>query len=104
MRWGEIIRRLVLIPPTLFGVCIIIFVLLRVVPGDPIAMMISPGASPADIERLRAFYGLDQSIPQQFITWFGQALRGDFGRSISVHQSVFALVRERLPATLELAL
>ena len=104
MRWGEIIRQLVLIPPTLFGVAVIVFVLLRVVPGDPIAMMIPPGASAADIDRLRAFYGLDQSIPQQFVTWFGQALTGDFGRSISLHQSVFELVRARLPATLELAL
>jgi ABC-type dipeptide/oligopeptide/nickel transport system permease component len=103
MRWGEIIRRLVLIPPTLVGVAVIVFVLLRVVPGDPIAMMIPPGASPADIDRLRAFYGLDQPILQQFITWFRQALRGDFGRSISVHQSVFELVLARLPATLELA-
>ncbi len=104
MRWGEIIRRLVLIPPTLVGVAVIVFVLLRVVPGDPIAMMIPPGASAADIERLRAFYGLDQPILQQFITWFGQALTGNFGRSISVHQSVFELVRARLPATLELTL
>src|SRR6202051_3203270 len=104
MRWGEIIRRLVLIPPTLFGVCIIVFVLLRVVPGDPIAMMIPPGASPVDIDRLRAFYRLDQPILQQFITWFGQALSGNFARSISVHQSVFELVLARLPATVELAL
>src|SRR3981189_2180293 len=73
MRWGEIIRRLVLIPPTLFGVCIIVFVLLRVVPGDPIAMMIPPGASPADSDRLRAFYGLDPSIPQEVLTWAGHA-------------------------------
>jgi ABC-type dipeptide/oligopeptide/nickel transport system permease component len=104
MRWGEIIRRLVLIPPTLFGVAVIVFVLLRVVPGDPIAMMIPPGATPADIGRLRAFYGLDQPILQQFITWLGQAMSGDFGRSISAHQSVFELVRARFPATLELAL
>src|SRR5258708_27332112 len=104
MRWGEIIRRLVLIPPTLAGVAVIVFVLLRVVPGDPIAMMIPPGASPADIDRLRAFYGLDQSIPQQFITWFGQALSGNFGRSISLHSQVFELVQARLPATLELSL
>ena len=47
MRWGEIIRRLVLIPPTLVGVAVIVFVLLRVVPGDPIAMMIPPGATAA---------------------------------------------------------
>src|ERR1700676_2542172 len=104
MRWGEIIRRLVLIPPTLAGVGVIVFVLLRVVPGDPIAMMIPPGATPTDISRLRAFYGLDQSILQQFVTWFSQVLSGDFGRSISVHQGVFELVLARLPATLELAL
>jgi peptide/nickel transport system permease protein len=104
MRWGEIIRRLVLIPPTLFGVAVIVFVLLRIVPGDPIAMMIPPGATPADIDRLRAFYGLDQAIPQQFVTWFGQALSGNFGRSISLHQRVFELVLSRLPATLELAM
>ena len=83
---------------------VIVFVLLRVVPGDPIAMMIPPGASAADIDRLRAFYGLDQSIPQQFVTWLGQALTGNFGRSISLHQSVFELVLARLPATLELSL
>src|SRR5438445_2624960 len=104
MRWGEIIRRLVLITATRVGVAVIVFLLLRVVPGDPIAMMIPPGATATDIERLRAFYGLDQPILQQFFTWSGQALSGNFGRSISVHQSVFELVRARLPATLELAL
>jgi ABC-type dipeptide/oligopeptide/nickel transport system permease component len=104
MRWGEIIRRLVLVPPTLFGVAVIVFVLLRVVPGDPIAMMIPPGASESDIVRLRALYGLDQPILQQFATWLGQVANGDFGRSISVRQSVFDLLLMRLPATIELAL
>ena len=104
MRWGEMVRRLVLIPPTLAGVAAIVFVLLRIVPGDPIAMMIPPGASLADVERLRAFYGLDRSIPEQFISWFGQVFSGNFGRSISLHQNVFELVLARLPATLELAL
>src|SRR5258708_20417698 len=98
MRWGEIIKRLVLIPPTLVGVGVIVFVLLRVVPGDPIAMMIPPGASAADVDRLRAFYGLDRSIPEQFVIWLGQALQGDFGRSISLHQRVFELVAARRPA------
>jgi peptide/nickel transport system permease protein len=104
MRWGELIRRLVLVPPTLFGVAVIVFVLLRVVPGDPIAMMIPPGASEADIGRLRALYGLDQPILQQFATWLGQVASGDFGRSISVRQSVLELLLVRLPATVELAL
>jgi peptide/nickel transport system permease protein len=104
MRWGEIIRRLVLVPPTLFGVAVIVFVLLRVVPGDPIAMMIPPGASQADILRLRALYGLDQPILHQFATWLGQVASGDFGRSISLQLGVFDLLLSRLPATIELAL
>jgi ABC-type dipeptide/oligopeptide/nickel transport system permease component len=104
MRWGEIIRRLVLVPPTLFGVAVIVFVLLRVVPGDPIAMMIPPGASQADIGRLRALYGLDQPILHQFVAWLGQVGIGDFGRSISLRQNVFDLLLMRLPATIELAL
>jgi ABC-type dipeptide/oligopeptide/nickel transport system permease component len=104
MRWDVIIRRLVLVPPTLFGVAAIVFVLLRVVPGDPTAMMIPPGASEADIVRLRMLYGLDQPILQQFGTWLSQVASGDFGRSISVRQSVLGLMLRRLPATIELAL
>lgn len=89
---------------TLFGVGVIVFVLLRVVPGDPIAMMISPGASPADIAALRAKYGLDHGIALQFWLWLKALAGGDFGTSISLKRSVIDLLAERLPATLELAL
>ncbi len=88
---------------TLLGVMIIVFVLVRVVPGDPIAMMISPGASQADILTLRAHYGLDLPIYQQFLVWFGQVLQGNFGTSISLKQNVMRIILDRLPATLELA-
>jgi peptide/nickel transport system permease protein len=88
---------------TLIGVAVIIFVLLRVVPGDPIAMMISPGASTADIAALRAHYGLDASLPVQFVVWARDLLHGNFGVSISLHRNVLELLAERLPATLELA-
>jgi ABC-type dipeptide/oligopeptide/nickel transport system permease component len=73
------------------------------VPGDPIAMMVSPGATPADIAALRAHYGLDASLPVQFLVWIGGLLRGDFGTSISLHRNVLEILGERLPATLELA-
>ena len=88
---------------TLSGVATIVFVLLRVVPGDPIAMMISPGATPADIAALRAHYGLDASLPVQFLVWIEGLLQGDFGTSISLHRNVLEILGERLPATLELA-
>ena len=98
-----ILRRLLVALVTLAGVAVVVFVLLRVVPGDPIAMMISPGASQADIAALRAHYGLDGSLLSQFAVWVRYALRGDFGTSISLHRDVLALLGERLPATLELA-
>ena len=99
-----LLRRLLLIVPTLFGVSIIVFVLLRVVPGDPIAMMIPPGASEADIDQLRQLYGLDKPIFEQYVIWCSEVLRGDFGTSISLRQNVLMLILSRLPATLELAL
>jgi peptide/nickel transport system permease protein len=96
-------QRLVMAFVTLFGVATIVFVLLRIVPGDPIAMMISPGASPSDIAALRSHYGLDASLPVQFLVWLKDLARGDFGVSISLHRDVLDIMAERLPATLELA-
>ncbi len=103
MNASYLARRLLLAIPTLAGVAVIVFVLLRVVPGDPIAMMIPPGAGEDDIERLRALYGLDLPIWQQFLAWAGDVAIGDFGTSISLRQDVLELVLSRLPATLELA-
>lgn len=89
---------------TLLGVSLVVFVLVRVAPGDPVAMMIPPGAGPGDIARLRAFYGLDRPIATQYALWLAHALRGEFGVSISLRQDVLALIGQRLPATLELGL
>ena len=89
---------------TLFGVAVIVFVVIRIAPGDPIAMMLPPGASQVDIDRLRALYGLDKSIVEQFFIWLGSVLEGNFGTSISLRQNVLAIVLNRLPATLELSL
>jgi peptide/nickel transport system permease protein len=98
-----LLRRAAEAIPTLIGVAAVVFILVRVVPGDPIAMMISPGASDADIAALRALYGLDKSILEQFVIWAGHAVTGDFGTSISLRQDVMELILARLPATLELA-
>jgi ABC-type dipeptide/oligopeptide/nickel transport system permease component len=100
---GYWLRRLFWVIPTLFGVALIVFVLLRVVPGDPIAMLIPPGAREADIANLRELYGLDKPIWQQFVTWLGAIAHGNFGNSISLRENVLSLVLSRLPATLELA-
>ena len=89
---------------TLLGVAVIVFFVIRVVPGNPVAMMLPPGATDADIARLTALYGLDKSIPQQFILWGAGVLQGDFGTSITARQPVLDLVLSRLPATLELSI
>ena len=89
---------------TLLGVAVIVFFVIRVVPGNPIAMMLPPGATQDDIARLTALYGLDKSIPQQFLIWASGVLQGDFGTSITTRQPVLALVLGRLPATLELSM
>ena len=99
-----ILERLLTTLITLLGVAVIVFVVIRVVPGNPIAMMLPPGATDADIARLKALYGLDKSITQQFFIWLGNVLHGDFGTSITTRQPVLSLVLDRLPATLELSI
>jgi dipeptide transport system permease protein len=98
-----IMVRLATMAVTLSGVAVIVFFVIRIVPGNPIAMMLPPGASPEDIARLSAHYGLDKSVPRQFLIWLGGVLHGDFGTSISLRQPVTPLVLGRLPATLELS-
>jgi ABC-type dipeptide/oligopeptide/nickel transport system permease component len=97
------LRRLVQSIATLFGVGVVVFVLLRVVPGDPTAMMIGPGASAEDVVALRARYHLDESLLSQFFGWLGSVVHGDFGTSISLHRDVVEVLLSRLPATIELA-
>lgn len=98
----RIVLRLAQAVPTLAGVAVLVFVLVRVVPGDPVAMMIPPGADDAVVARLHALYGLDKPLWQQFLIWAGQALSGNFGISITTRQPVTGLIASRLPATLEL--
>ena len=99
----SICMRLLSTAITLFGVAVIVFFVIRVVPGNPIAMMLPPGASEADIARLETQYGFDKSIPEQFAIWLGGVMQGDFGTSITTRQPVADLVLGRLPATLELS-
>ena len=100
----QILLRLLTTSITLFGAAVIVFVVIRVVPGNPIAMMLPPGATEDDIARLKALYGFDKTIFQQFIIWLKGVAQGDFGTSISTRQPVAALVLNRLPATLELSI
>lgn len=88
---------------TLIGVAVIVFFVIRIVPGNPIAMMLPPGAGEEDIARLKALYGFDKTIFEQFLIWIKGILAGDFGTSITTRQPVLSLVLGRLPATIELS-
>jgi len=81
--------------PTLLIVAVAVFVLIRLIPGDPAQLMLGDLATPASLADLRARLGLDQSLPAQFGIWFGKVLTGDFGQSISSQQAVLPLILSR---------
>jgi peptide/nickel transport system permease protein len=89
------LSRTVMALPTLLIVAISVFVLIRLVPGDPAALMLGDLATPASLADLRARLGLDQSLPVQFGIWFANLLKGDLGRSITSQESVLPLVLTR---------
>jgi peptide/nickel transport system permease protein len=101
-----ILRRLITIIPTLFGVSIIVFLVMRMIPGDTISAMIGTQfkLTEAQAEALRAYYGLDKSLPEQYWLWLTAALRGDFGLSVRTGEPVLSEIIDRFPLTLELAL
>jgi ABC-type dipeptide/oligopeptide/nickel transport system permease component len=98
-----IARRLLSTIPTLFGVLVVAFLLLNVVPGDPVAEMVGERADSATIARLRAELRLDDPLPVQFGHYLWGAVRGDLGRSYITQRPVLGDLVERFPKTLQLA-
>jgi peptide/nickel transport system permease protein len=99
-----IARRLLLSVPVLFGIVLLVFVLSRVIPSDPCRTALGERATPQICDAFIHRYGLDQPIYQQFVGYFGQILRGDFGESIRYGRPVAQILVERLPVTVELTL
>ena len=97
-------RRVFQTIPVLFGVSVIVFTMLRLVPGDPAIYVAGPEATPQVLAAVRHRMGLDQPVPVQYGVWLVQALQGDFGRSFVNGIPVTQLVWQRVPATLELAI
>jgi peptide/nickel transport system permease protein len=98
-----ILRRVLLAIPTLFGVLVVTFLLLYVVPGDPVQTMIGERASPETIALLREQLHLDDPLPEQFVAYVGRILHADFGRSYITGRPISQDIRERFPKTLQLA-
>jgi len=99
-----LLKRLALVVPTVFGVLLLTFLLVHLVPGDPVEVMLGESATSADRGQLRAELGLDRPLVVQFSDYLGKLVHGDFGTSIHGHQSISALLAVRFPATVRLAL
>jgi peptide/nickel transport system permease protein len=97
-------RRVAALAATLLFVSVLVFVVVRVLPGDPAALIMGTEGSPEAAARLRESMGLNRSLPVQYVEWLGGALRGDLGRSIQYDLPVGRLIASRLPVTLPLAL
>ncbi len=98
-----LMRRLAVMAITLLGVTVVAFGLIRMIPGDPVLLLIGErGASPEVYAQMKASYGLDQSLAKQYFLFVGNALRGDLGNSVHSGQPVMSEFMDRFPATLEL--
>ena len=104
-----VLRRLLLFVPTLIGASLLIFVLMRLVPGDIAQILVyqtgseSSAVQEKQIRQIRAELGLDRPLLVQYVAWLGDALRGDFGYSYSQRRPVTDILRERFPRSMELA-
>lgn len=99
-----IIRRLIYAVFVLWGALTVIFVVVRILPGDPASMMLGATATQEEVAELQHNLGLDQSWPQQYATFMSEAVRLDFGESLWLHRPVLTSIGERLAATTRLAL
>lgn len=96
-------RRVLIAIPTLFLVSLFVFALQRALPGDPFLVIAGEERDPEVIARLREIYRMDDPIVVQFFAWLGQVVQGDFGRSLRTGEPVLALILQKLPVTLQLA-
>lgn len=101
---GFILRRTLASLPVLAIVSAIVFLMLRLTPGDPAAAVVGDGGTAADVARVRAQMGLDAPLLQQYLLWMGRLLGGDLGESFYQKQDIAVLIAQRLEPTLSLAL
>lgn len=99
-----LLRRLLFVVPVLFGVSVIVFGTVKIIPGDPVALLAGPGASESAKDALRSRLGLDRALPIQYWHWLTSALRGDLGTSIAHQQPTRPLVVDAFDNTLILTL
>jgi peptide/nickel transport system permease protein len=99
-----VLRRLAWTLPTLLLVGLLVFVLMRLVPGDPALLILGDSATPEQLAALRADYGLDRPLPLQFLYWLGEVVQGDLGRSITSSEPVLPLMLQRFQVSAAIVL
>jgi len=100
---GYILKRLISAIPVFFGISIIVFIIMAMIPGDPATAILGSYATPENVEKLNRDLGLDKPMVQRYFIWLGNMLQGDFGRSFSLNRAVLDEVLDRFGATLILA-
>jgi peptide/nickel transport system permease protein len=98
------LRRVILIIPLLIGLSLLTFTVSRILPGDPVGLAAGPQATDEIREALRRDFGLDQPLPVQYVSYMGNLLAGDWGRSLYSRREVLADISVYFPATLELTI
>ena len=98
-----VIRRLIQSVGLVFGVSIVVFVLVRLIPGDPARFMLTESASPEQVEAMRTELGLNRPLPVQYVVFLGQAVQGDLGKSLFYGEPTVDVLLSHLPPTLLLA-
>ncbi|KHJ66243.1 peptide ABC transporter [Pantoea rodasii] len=101
---GYFLRRVLAAIPVMLVVALFVFLLLRLSPGDPAAIIAGDMATPEQLAAIRANLGLDQPLYQQFFVWISQLLQGNFSTSLMAHTPVLTMIGQRLEPTLSLAL
>jgi peptide/nickel transport system permease protein len=96
-------RRVLAVIPVMLTVSVLVFAMLHLTPGDPVAYMLGEDASPASIAALRRELGLDDPLAVQYVRWLGRVVQGDLGRSVRTGRPVAEAIGARLGTTLELA-
>ncbi len=98
-----LVKRLLALVPVLWGVSTFVFLIIHLIPGDPVERMLGETAEPADKTALRSALGLDKPLSEQYALFLRNLIQGDLGRSLHTNRPVVEVIAERLPATAELA-
>jgi len=98
-----IVRRLLQMIPITFGILTLVFSLIHLIPGDPAVQIAGENARPSDVIAVRKALGLDKPLWSQYVTYLGRVAHGDLGRSFQTNEAVATQIKERYPATIELA-